>query len=68
MVYPTHKEFVLALRERMDRPFNFIVPKMKPKEHKVIDICCTVDGRCQWVRFLLKLDDQQVEFIANAFK
>jgi hypothetical protein len=51
----------------MEEPFNFIVPKVKAKEPKVIDICATVYGRTQWVRFPLILDDKQVDFIARTF-
>jgi len=62
-----NREFILALRERMDKPFNFIIPKVGPKEQAVVDICCTINDRTQWVRFPLILDDHQLEFIARTF-
>lgn len=63
--YSDYPEFLVALRKAVDKPFNFIVPKVKPKEQKVVDICCTIDGRTQWVRFPLILDQKQLNFIAK---
>lgn len=68
MTFSTYSEFVQELRRQMSKPFNFIVPKVKAKELKVIDICCKYDGRTQWVSFPLVLDEQQIKFIVHAFQ
>jgi hypothetical protein len=65
--YPNYMEFVQALRKQMDKPFNFIVPKVPQGTPPQIDICARWNDQPHWVRFPLILTDDQLDFIAWCF-
>jgi hypothetical protein len=67
-MFTSYKDFILALRKVMPE-FNFVVPKVEKekREHPIIHIGAKIEGRTQWVTFLLVLDEQQFDFIVNTF-